>query len=167
MKVLNLRWQRLVDGKGQTCDRCGATEKALEEAVGKLKDSLTGLGIGVVLEKSAMSDVELSKDMLQSNRIWIDGKPIEEWLSATTGQSACCGVCGDSDCRTIEVDGNSFEAVPADLIVKAGLIAGAQLISGKPAKTCCAPTDRRVDDLPIRVAVHRDPRQLYQDPPLF
>lgn len=141
MKTLHLRWQRLVDGKGETCDRCGATEDAVEEAVGKLKSSLSGLGIDVALEKSAMSFSEFSKDTLQSNRIWIEGKPIEEWLSATSGQSPCCSACGDSDCRTITVDGATYEAVPAELIVKAGLLAGAQLILGRPVTgTCCTPS---------------------------
>ena len=137
MKTLHIKWQRLVDDKGDTCDRCGATEAAVEEAVGKLKCSLTNLGIDVALEKSTMSYSEFSKDTLQSNRIWIEGKPIEEWLSATNGQSQCCSVCGDSDCRTITVDGNSYEAVPAELILKAGLLAGAQLILGRPVDSCC------------------------------
>jgi len=137
MKVLQIRWQRLVDEKGQTCDRCGSTETMVEEAVNKLKDSLKGLGIDVVLEKCAISPSEFSRDTLQSNRIWIDGKPIEEWLSATSGQSKCCTVCGESDCRTVTVDGRTYEAIPAELIVKAGLIAGAQLLHGKPISPCC------------------------------
>ena len=137
MKVLHIRWQRLVDEKGQTCDRCGSTETMVEDAVNKLKDSLKGLGIDVVLEKSAIRPSEFSKDTLQSNRIWIDGKPMEEWLSATSGQSKCCTVCGESYCRTVTVDGKTYEAIPAELIVKAGLLAGAQLIQSKPVSSCC------------------------------
>jgi len=92
MNVLEIRWQRLLDEKGRTCDRCGTTETMVEEAVNKLKGSMKGLGIGVLLEKSAIGPAEFSKDTLQSNRIWINGKPIEEWLSATSGQSKCCTV---------------------------------------------------------------------------
>jgi hypothetical protein len=142
MKLLQIRWQRLVDEKGQTCDRCGTTETMVEEAVNKLNSSLKGLGIDVVLEKSAISSSEFSKDTLQSNRIWIDGKPIEGWLSATSGQSKCCNVCGEADCRTVTVDGKTYEAIPSELIVKAGLLAGAELLQGKPVSSCCPPAEK-------------------------
>lgn len=141
MKVLKIRWERLVDEKGQTCDRCGTTEKAIEDAVKKLKLSLRELQIDVVLEKNAIGLSTFSKDPLQSNRIWIADKLIEEWLSATTGQSKCCSTCQDSDCRTITVNGRTYEAVPVELIVKAGLLAGAQLFQGEPQSTCCPPKD--------------------------
>jgi hypothetical protein len=141
MKVLKIRWQRLVDEKGQTCDRCGTTETAIEDAVQKLKRSLNQLQIDVVLEKSAISFSTFSKDTLQSNRIWVADKPIEEWLSATIGQSKCCSTCQDSDCRTITVDGKTYEDIPAELIVKAGLLAGAQLFHGEPQSTCCPPEE--------------------------
>ena len=35
------------------------------------------------------------------------------------GQSECCEVCED-DCRTIEVEGEIYETIPAELIIKAG-----------------------------------------------
>jgi hypothetical protein len=53
---------------------------------------------------------------------------LEHWLGATTGASRCCSVCGETECRTLEVDGASFEAVPERLIVKAGLAAAASLL---------------------------------------
>lgn len=52
-----------------------------------------------------------------------------DWLGATAGASQCCAVCGDNDCRTLEVDGSSFEAVPERLIIKAGLAAAASLLA--------------------------------------
>lgn len=137
MKTLNILWQRLVDERGQTCNRCGTTETAVEEAVQKLKRSLKELDIDVVLEKKTLSPSTFLKDPLESNRIWVDGKPIEKWLSATSGQSKCCSTCGDSDCRTVTVDGKTYEAIPAELIVKAGLLAGAQLLHGESRGACC------------------------------
>lgn len=132
MKKLKIVWQRLVDERGQTCDRCGTTETAVKEAVQMLKRALKELGIDVVLEKKILRPSTFLKDPLESNRIWVAGKPIEKWLSATSGQSRCCSTCGDSDCRTVTVDGNTYEAIPAELIVKAGLLAGAQLLHGEP-----------------------------------
>lgn len=141
MKKLQIVWQRLVDEGGQTCKRCAATETAVEEAAQKLKDSLKELGIDVVLEKKALSASTFLKDPLESNRIWIAGEPIEKWLSATTGQSKCCSTCGDSECRTVTVEGKTYEAIPAELIVKAGLLAGAQLLRSDPHGSCCPPAE--------------------------
>ena len=141
MKVLQICWQRLVDEQDLTCDRCGTTEKAVEKAIQKLRRSLKELDIDVVLEKKAISPSTFSKDPLQSNRIWIAEKPLEEWLSATSGQSQCGSTCGDSECRTVTVDGKTYEAIPAELIIKAGLLAGAQLLYGENHSTCCPAAD--------------------------
>lgn len=140
MKTMHILWQRLVDEGGQTCDRCGTTEKALDEAVEKLMRSLKALDIEIVYEKQALSLSTFLNNPLQSNRIWIAGSPIEKWLSATPGQSKCCSVCGDSDCRTMTVDGITYEAIPTELIVKAGLIAAAQLLHRESSDSCCSTT---------------------------
>jgi hypothetical protein len=139
-KVLTVRWQRLVDG-GQTCDRCGSTEKELQEAVQSLKTSLRGLGIEVVLEKKSLDPAAFAKDVSQSNRIWIGKRTLEEWLGAKTGKSDC-GFCysaigGKVECRTVVIDGQTYESIPAKLIVKAGLLAGADLLE----VSSCGPGD--------------------------
>ncbi|TAN36806.1 MAG: DUF2703 domain-containing protein [Verrucomicrobia bacterium] len=139
MKTLKIVWQRLVDERGKTCNRCGTTETAVEEAVQKLKRSLKELGIKVVLEKKTLRPSTFLKDPLESNRIWIAGEPIEQWLSATTNQSKCSSTCGDSDCRTVTIGGKTYEAIPAELIVKAGLLAGAQLLRGETPDACRPP----------------------------
>jgi hypothetical protein len=144
VKILKILWQRLVDERGQTCDRCGTTETAVDEAVQKLKRSLQELGIDVVLEKKTLSPAAFLMDPLESNRIWVAGEPIEKWLSATSGRSQCCSACGDSDCRTITVDGQIYEAIPVELILKAGLRAGAQLLHDKPQASCCQPAESQM-----------------------
>jgi len=54
---------------------------------------------------------------LDSNRIYIEGKPLENWLNAETGKSQCCDACGDNECRTLIYEGTAYEDVPAGLIV--------------------------------------------------
>jgi hypothetical protein len=135
-KTLTISWQRLLYD-GQTCPRCGSTEDEVEKAVTTLRQSLTPLGIVVVLEKGELSVEEFKQNTLRSNEIWIGGRLLEAWLGATTGQSECCDVCGPNDCRTVDVAGESHEVVPAELIVKPGLLAAAQLVD---QKTCdCFP----------------------------
>lgn len=66
----------------------------------------------------------------ESNRIWIAGRPMEEWLHGAVGSSRCCSVCGDSDCRTVEGGGRTFEAIPERLIIRAALIASSEMLDG-------------------------------------
>jgi hypothetical protein len=138
MEVLRIMWQRLlIDESGQTCPRCGSTERELERAVRTLKQSLAPLGIEVILEKKALDPATFAKGVLESNRIWIAGKPLEEWLLAKVGQSPCCEVCGNAECRTVEVGENIYETVPADLIVRAGLVAASKMVAAGPEEACC------------------------------
>lgn len=64
----------------------------------------------------------------QACRIFIADQPLESWLGATVSASQCCSVCGDSHCRMVEVGGTTFETIPEQLIVKAGLVAAASLL---------------------------------------
>ena len=47
---------------------------------------------------------------------------------AATGSSPCCNECGDNECRTVEVDGQVHEAIPQELLVRAGLIAASRML---------------------------------------
>jgi len=131
MKTLVIEWQRLLDEQQKTCPRCGSTEREVEKAVNSLRKELTTYGIDVVLRKRAIDPESFKKDVLQSNKIMIEGKTLEEWLGAKTGQSKCCEACGDAECRTVEFDGKSHEAIPADMIVKAGCVAASRIFNVK------------------------------------
>ncbi len=120
MKSLVIEWQRLLDEQKETCPRCGSTEQEVEKAVKELNSLLASNDISVSLTKKSIDPETFKKDVLQSNKILIAGKTLEDWLEATTGQSKCCEVCGESECRTVEYGGDTHEAVPADLIVTAG-----------------------------------------------
>jgi hypothetical protein len=145
MKSLPIVWQRLVDSEGQTCDRCGATYKGLQQAVAKLEEVFRPLGIDITFETREVDRDSFTADPSQSNRVWIAGKPVEEWLGARVASSPCCSVCGDSECRTIELGNDVFEVIPSELILKAALIAGSQLVgpsaqdnSGECKPECCS-----------------------------
>jgi hypothetical protein len=138
MKRLPITWKRLVK-EGETCKRCGSTYEQAVSALAKLETSLRPLGIQPVLETLALDERAFRAEPSESNRIWIAGKPIEEWLGASVGKSPCCSVCGDLPCRTLETGGNTFETIPADLIVKAALIAATQMIGSSTPDTAAAP----------------------------
>jgi hypothetical protein len=119
-KVLTITWQRLVSG-GSTCPRCGSTESELDKAVFELSKKLTPMGIKVIFKKSELALEEFKKNPLESNRILFNNMSLESLISAETGQSKCCDVCGDSECRTLEINGESHEVITADVIIRAGL----------------------------------------------
>ena len=122
MKTIKIVWQRLVDERGQTCPRCRATEQELQKAHRFLTKSLLPLGIVFSLDTRALTSQEFAQDPLQSNRIWIDNKPLEQWLKAETGASPCCEACGGAECRTLKVEGKTLESIPAEQIIKAALL---------------------------------------------
>jgi hypothetical protein len=127
MKQLPIVWQRLVVG-GKTCDRCGAIQGEVHDAIATLRDVLRPLDIEPVLEIREIDDRTFRADPSLSNRIWVNGTPMEEWLDAK-GDSRCCSVCGDEECRTVEVDGRTFETIPERVLNRAALLATAQLLA--------------------------------------
>lgn len=128
MKQLSIIWQRLVSADGRTCQRCDATYQHLQSAVAKLRDVLKPLNIEPILELREIDERSFRNKPAESNRIWIAGKPVEEWLAAHVGSSLCCSVCGDTPCRTMEVEGAVFEDIPEAVILKAAFIAASGLI---------------------------------------
>ncbi|MPW15515.1 DUF2703 domain-containing protein [Paraburkholderia sp. CNPSo 3157] len=122
MKKLPIVWQRLVTG-GTTCPRCAGTGEQVERALEELRTTLLPLGIEPALETRSIDEATFKANPSESNRIWIAGKPMEEWLKGSAGTSRCCSVCGDSECRTVNIEGTAYEVIPEALLVKAGLIA--------------------------------------------
>lgn len=128
MKTLPIIWKRLVNLEGKTCDRCDATYQEMQRAVSKLSQALNPLGIEPTLETEVMDAASFRANPSESNRVWISGKPMEEWIGASVGMSRCCSVCGQSDCRTVEMGGTVFEAIPEKLFIKAALAAASSLL---------------------------------------
>lgn len=126
--TLTIRWQRLLDERGKTCPRCGGTQLEVGKAVRDLRRALRPLGIRVRPERRALTWRAFKRNPSASNKIWVDGRPLERWLGGSEGKSRCCGACGESACRTVKVGAKSYETIPSRLIVSAGLRAAAEMI---------------------------------------
>ncbi|MBN1460204.1 MAG: DUF2703 domain-containing protein [Armatimonadetes bacterium] len=139
--VLTVNWQRLVTEGGETCDRCGTTQAEFRRAVLTLQESLRPLGINVEFTETVLTPEQFVGDAIASNRILIGERTVEEWLGGEAGQSpceSCCSAVGDDvQCRTVMVDGTTYEAVPAELIVRAGLAAASELLQKPTGSPCC------------------------------
>jgi Domain of unknown function (DUF2703) len=130
---LPIVWQRLVTD-GETCGRCNATHQEIRQAVGKLAATLQPLDIEPVLTIKEIDQKAFQANPSESNRIWIGDRPFEEWLGAKVASSRCSSVCGDSQCRTVEIEDTIFEAIPQELLIKAALIAASELDSAQISK---------------------------------
>lgn len=128
IKSLPILWQRLVSEAGTTCPRCQATGDEVHRAVHTLRQTLDPLGVRPELEVREIDQASFLADPLKSNQILVGGRPIEYWLDGRTGSTQCCDECGDNDCRTVEVGGQRFEAIPEELIVRAGVIAATRML---------------------------------------
>lgn len=128
MMRLPIIWRRLVSADGRTCQRCDATYQHLQSAVAKLTDILKPLNIEPTLTLQEIDERSFRDKPAESNRIWVAGQPLEEWLGASIGSSPCCSVCGETPCRTMEMEGAIFEDIPEAVILKAALIAASGLV---------------------------------------
>jgi hypothetical protein len=118
----------------KTCGRCNATHQEIRQAVGQLAATLQPLDIEPVLTIKEIDPEAFQANPSESNRIWIGGRPFEEWLGAKVASSRCSSVCGDSQCRTVEIEDTIFEAIPQELLIKAALIAASELNSAQISK---------------------------------
>lgn len=139
MRTLSIEWQRLVTHNGKTCDRCEGTHRALLSAIAKLKDALRPLGMEPVLETSVIDETAFKAQPGESNRIWIAGKALEEWLGAQVGHSPCCSACDGAECRTVQANGTDYEAIPENMVLSAALRAAAAEVGeiSIGATSCC------------------------------
>ena len=86
------------------------------------------MGFEPVLEVKEIAQEDFHAEPSESNRIWIAGRPLEDWLGAKVGSSRCCSVCGDAECRTFDVGASTFEVIPEALVLQAALAVTSQLL---------------------------------------
>lgn len=133
MPELHVEWKHL-SVNGKTCPRCSSTGSAVRDAVKTLERILAPHGIHVRYSETELRPEEFSLNPLASNEIRINGRLLEEWLGARTEKTICCDVCGDRECRAVELNETLYEAIPPGLIVKAGLAAALHLLNNSG---CC------------------------------
>ena len=141
--AITVRWQRLVTEAGETCDRCLNTQEEVGLATDTLRRCLRPLNIEVALEETPMTPAACARDISQSNRIFLDDRALEDWLGAEVGKSPCGSCCAqigqEVHCRTVVVDGRTYEVIPARLIVRAGLLAAEAALARQPVRQPCCP----------------------------
>ena len=119
MRRLEIEWRHL-DQEGKTCDRCMDTGEEVRKACEILSGELAPSGWTVSLTETLLTYQEVP----ESNSIYLNGVPIEDLLPNTNKSENCCDSCCEilgapTLCRTLERSGNTYEAIPAALILEA------------------------------------------------
>lgn len=118
MKEIKIEWKHY-DKEGETCTRCNNTgdnvKKALKMA--SRDDKLKNV-------KISFKETKLEADkMAESNTVLINGVPIEDILDASASENYChscsCLAGEDTNCRTVELGGTSYEDIPEKMILEA------------------------------------------------
>jgi small redox-active disulfide protein 2 len=116
---LEIEWRHL-DKDGKTCDRCSDTGDSVRSAYQTLIRELQPKGWQVTLKETLLTDEEIT----ESNSVYLNGIAIEKLLPGTYKSENCCSSCGEilgapTMCRTLERNGQTFEAIPAAMILEA------------------------------------------------
>jgi hypothetical protein len=137
-RTLTLEWQRMIDEEGNVCCGSPGTEEAVSAARERLAKELEDSGIDVVLVRSEFTPEECMGCPERANRVLVAGRGVDFWLGADMSASPCEGFCkqalGDEgSCQNLVYEGETYEVIPAELIVKAGLTAAANPATFKQA----------------------------------
>ena len=75
MKELEITWKHL-DVDGKTCDRCAGTGDEIHQFVNRLHEECAEKDVLITLKEVKLTEKEIE----ESNRIFINGIPIEDIL---------------------------------------------------------------------------------------
>jgi len=123
-KVVVISYQKAVTESCKGCEKCGVDGKEIQKAADVLKDKLAAKKVKVKI-------VEKKNPAAKMSNLWVCDIPLETWLGAQTNTSSCGGCTNPTEkmtCNVMTVDGQNYETVPAELIVRAGLMAADMLI---------------------------------------
>lgn len=118
MKKITIEWKHY-DKEGETCTRCNNTGDNIKQVLKNIKEDEHFQDIEVNFVETKLA----AERMTESNSVFINGIAIEVVLNGSTSENYChscsCLAGKGSNCRTVEVEGKSYEAIPEKLILQA------------------------------------------------
>lgn len=118
MKELKIEW-RHYDEEGETCTRCNSTGDNIQKVIRAISASSDFDNAKITFEETKLKADKMSK----SNTILINGATIENILDGSASENYChscsCLAGKGSNCRTIEINDISYEAIPEEIIMRA------------------------------------------------
>ena len=118
MKELKIEWKHY-DKEGETCTRCNSTGNNIQKAIKVISRDSRFDKAKITFKETKLR----AEEMPESNSVFINGEAIEDILRATASENYChscsCLAGAGTNCRTIELNGKSFEDIPENLILQA------------------------------------------------
>lgn len=138
-QALDIEWKH-IEGAWSDCDRCSSTGETLTGLLPDLARRLGPLGFSLHYKETVLP----LEGLASSNQVLFNGRPVEELLGMTLGQSPCdcASGCnggpapGQGTCRTLVRDGVVHEALAKDLLWEAVQVAvGCRIDPTGPTRT--------------------------------
>lgn len=118
MQEINIEW-RHYDKEGETCTRCNNTGDNIQKAIKEISADPSFDDTEITFRETKLKADKMS----ESNTVLINGITIESILDGSVSENYChscsCLAGKGSNCRTIEVKGKSYEAIPKEIVMKA------------------------------------------------
>jgi hypothetical protein len=117
-RSIRIEWQHVGEDIANTCERCSATGSGLRQVLRDLEPVLTRNNIRVDFKETILPPAQIR----DSNRILINGKAFENYLSGSRIVETPCCSCScvegaDSvTCRAIDTPDGLYESIPVDLL---------------------------------------------------
>lgn len=131
-RTLVICWQHVVCQNDDPCERCINTPLEIQQAFEDLKSSLAGLGITVTYEEKKITE--------HDEHIYINDRDIIDLIKGEHVTTTCAECLDDQGnprtCNALKLGEDTYEVIPAELIVKAGLTAASELITAEPQPPC-------------------------------
>lgn len=145
--LLYLQWQKASAEKCSDCDKCVTNVKEVKAAYKTLKRELADKGVKVKLRE--IKHANMAPATPSASNMWVGDVPLELWLDARA-ETKPCGGCEKNPAggmlhSSLVVNGQTYDSVPANLMVQAGHKAADHLLTNgsidpasfaKPAGGC-------------------------------
>ncbi|MGC9372144.1 MAG: DUF2703 domain-containing protein [Thermovirgaceae bacterium] len=129
-------------GGESTCDPVVKTRETLKTLLEQMGPKMEKIGFQVVMKEEDLSDTgqDERKNMitLACPEMDFGEKPLEEIIGAEAAKEECS--CGDGTCRSLKLEGQSYQAVPPGLITDGMLrvaFSAMGAMAGGGCGSCC------------------------------
>ncbi len=130
-------------GGEKTCDPVVKTRETLKTLLEQMGPKMEKIGFQVVMKEEDLSDTKYDERKnlitLACPELDFGETPLEEIIGAEAVEEACS--CGDGTCRSLRVEGQSYQAVPPGLITDGMLrvaFSAMEALAGGGCESCCS-----------------------------
>lgn len=131
-KSLVIEWHYTECLSENPCERCRTGPHEVQVAYTKIEPALAMFDIKVALKKKTEGH--------EGDNLMINGKGLDHWLGGKLVKHSCASCLSTSHSEkayyALDLEGVVHEVITADMIIRASLLAAAELFAGESAPPC-------------------------------